>query len=137
MSSKPLTEVLTRIHVNERYRLAPEHHVPWENMADVIRAAEMAGMHEVVSTLEMFGWELVSDGENISCRRQKKTPAQFTREHTDEIDPTLTQSEMAKPAPKGIFIGDTCGVCGQPSIIRESSCRTRCKSCGAIDGGCG
>lgn len=39
--------------------------------------------------------------------------------------------------PKDILVGDICGVCGQPSIIRESACRTRCKSCGAIEGGCG
>lgn len=80
---------------------------------------------------------------------------ELTREQTDELDPMLTQGEIAKarakpaapaptkaapkpkPKPKGILVGDICGICGQPSIIRESSCRTRCKSCGAIEGGCG
>lgn len=33
--------------------------------------------------------------------------------------------------------GELCGVCGQPEIVRESSCRTRCRACGALDGGCG
>ena len=137
MKQKPLTEVLARVHVAEKYRLDPSE-TPWENMSDERRSLELGAMHEVVETMNMFGWDVVMDDGKMFCRR-KKTPAEFAREHTDELDPMLTRSEIdkAKSPPKGILVGDICGICGQPSIIRESSCRTRCKSCGAIEGGGG
>jgi hypothetical protein len=39
--------------------------------------------------------------------------------------------------PMEVETGDACGVCGQLAVVRQSSCRTLCRSCGAIDGGCG
>jgi hypothetical protein len=63
--------------------------------------------------------------------------AEFTREQSNELNPTLTTGEIDKQRPKGVLVGDLCGVCGQVEIVRESACRTRCMACGAIDGGCG
>lgn len=33
-------------------------------------------------------------------------------------------------------LGEECGVCGRMTVQRETACRTRCMSCGAIEGGC-
>ena len=72
------------------------------------------------------------------------------REITEEdLDPTLVHSEInkakkattSKPTQQsgglGALTGDGCSICGQFAVVRESACRTRCRACGTIDGGCG
>jgi|AACY02.2.fsa_nt_gi hypothetical protein len=82
-------------------------------------------------------------GRPVFWKREKAEP-ELTREQTDEVvrsNPLLTNSEIDSKLPTPLFMGtkidDLCGKCGQPTLVRESACRTRCMSCGNIDGGCG
>jgi hypothetical protein len=57
------------------------------------------------------------------------------------IEPILVTSEEAKEVLKKSdeleYTGEQCQFCNSTKVVRESSCRTRCYGCGAIDGGCG
>jgi len=52
---------------------------------------------------------------------------------TGDSPPATAAPATWAPAPTG----DACGVCGRLEVVRETACRTRCRACGAIDGGCG
>ena len=142
MTQKPLTEVLARTLVAERYRLNPDLSAPWDNMSDEAQDMELGAMHEVVRTLGMFGWEVFEDDKGIGVRRirviddTRKAAKRATKKVEDALDPLATQQEagMVRKQPEA---QELCGVCGQLAVVRESACRTRCMACDSIDGGCG
>lgn len=82
------------------------------------------------------------EGDHLSLDNTKiweGTPGKPVQWETKQSSNKAMQKTSAALHPTDVSYteGESCSVCGSLSVIRESSCRKRCKSCGALDGGCG
>lgn len=136
MAKKPLVEVMSRVYATESKKLNPLSQ-GWDELSPEMQNHVRLCMTEVARTIGYFerrGKVTV----DLLPEKEALLPKDPT---TDEVvraalDPTTTQSEAGTLVVE-MPTGDPCGICGQLTVVRESSCRTRCQSCGAIDGGCG
>lgn len=142
MSEKPLTEVLAKLYVAERYKLDPET-TPWANMSDQAQALELGAMAEVVRALDLFGWDVFNDDGRIGVRAKVEKPPRMKTKPEDMPDrfdpmalgaPESTDETVSTAQFKG-FTGIPCDACGSLNTVRNGKCLL-CMDCHA-SGECG
>lgn len=129
--SKPLTEVLAHLYVDELLG-ANGLANGWMRLSDSDKARHMGAMAEVVRTLRLFGWEVFGEDGELGVRRIEKAP-HMSREQTDEMEkqlnPMLTQGEIATPTPpRPQFTGRPCDYCQSLNTIQNGKC-VMCMEC--------
>jgi hypothetical protein len=144
--------------------LAADHDGPHLSIDNRCRWRHTVGLpvrwRSTVDNLPPPDDDLPSYGDALVAAIQQRTGGALPLHTTGDSPPVLhsapqpTDTPTAPPTPAPapatapgspvepaaavpVPTGDSCDVCGQVSLVRESACRTRCMACGAIDGGCG
>ena len=134
MKSKPLTEVLTGIYLNELHARAPNTFQHWDNTSDHARGIHMVAMHSVVEALQLFNLEIKVNGAGVvSTERIMREP---TEEHVKQLPPVTAISPMKMTHVQAIqsgFTGESCVMCESMQMVRNGTC-SKCVACGSTSG---